>query len=126
MQSSKILATDAKTDAAILGACSAAADELSRTRVLVSALESENAAVKARLESEQKIASVVEQIATSRAAESAALRAAVKAKDETIAAKDALVANRNALIETLRKKPRSPLKRIGDILIGAAIFAIFK
>ena len=55
-----------------------------------------------------------------------ALRTALAAKDETIAAKDAVIENRERLIAELKKKSRSPIKRITDILVGAAIFAIIK
>jgi hypothetical protein len=54
------------------------------------------------------------------------LRAALDAKNETIAAKDAVIDSQGKLIEKLKKNKVSPWRRIGDILIGAAVFAILK
>ena len=125
-KSSKASGTDAKNEAAFVNACAAAADELSGSRLLISALEKENAALTDRLETEKKISSYLAEVKESREAETAALRTALAAKDETIAAKDAVIDNRERLIAELKKKARSPIKRITDILIGAAIFAIIK
>jgi hypothetical protein len=109
-----------------VNACSAAAEELSSSRLLISVLEKENAALAKRLESERQISSLLDKVNESREAESAALRTALAAKEETIAAKDAVIENRGRMIDELKKKSRSPIRRITDILIGAAIFAIIK
>ena len=85
-------------------ACAAAADELAEQRRLADALEAENSALRERLATKVRIASLLEQSNDARAAEAAALRDALAAKDQTIAAKDAVT----------------------DILIGAAVFAILK
>jgi len=110
----------------IINACAAAADELKETRSLASALDAENTALKERLVTEQRISASLVQINDARIAEAAALRSALTAKDETIAAKNALIENRGETIDALKKKSRSPLKRIADVLIGVAVFAIFK
>jgi len=61
-----------------------------------------------------------------RKSETDALRTAVAAKSEALTAKDAVIATQDKLIETLKRKKSSPWKRIGDVLIGATIFAILK
>ncbi|MEP7213501.1 MAG: hypothetical protein ABI791_10515 [Acidobacteriota bacterium] len=115
-----------RSEGSIVNACSATADELLESRRLVGALETENSALSERLETERSISSLLTKANEARGAEAAALRVALAAKDETIAAKDAVIENRREMIEALKKKPRSPLKRITDILIGAAIFAVIK
>ena len=135
-KSSKTSGTDAtnkrpaaggdSSTASIINACSAAADELLETRRLVDSLEKENTALSERLNTEKRISSLSTAESEARAAEATALRAALAAKDETIAAKDAVIANRGEMIAKLKKRSRSPLKRIADILIGVAIFAVIK
>ena len=125
-KSSKASGTDVKNEATFVNACAAAADELSGSRLLISALEEENAALRNRLEIETQISSHLAEAKESREAETAALHLALTAKDETIAAKDAVIDNRERVIAELKKKSRSPIKRITDILVGAAIFAIIK
>ena len=115
-----------QSESSVVSACAAAADELLESRRLIATLEKENGALAERLETERSISSLLVKADEARAAEAAALRVALAAKDETIAAKDAVIENRREMIEALRKKPRSPLKRITDILIGAAIFAVIK
>jgi septal ring factor EnvC (AmiA/AmiB activator) len=110
----------------VAAACAAAADELAETRRLVGSLESANAALRERLETERRISSLLENAKQARESEAAALRTALAAKDETIAAKDAIIDVRRQQIETLKKRTRSPLARVADILIGAAVFAILK
>jgi hypothetical protein len=61
-----------------------------------------------------------------RKSENDALRAALAAKNETIAAKDAVIAGQDKLIDALKQKKTSPWKRLSDVLLGAAIFAILK
>jgi hypothetical protein len=109
-----------------MAACAAAVDDLKATRTLVEALESENALLKDRLDTEIRSNAILSELDDTRHAETEALRAALAAKNETIAAKDASLASQDKLIEVLKKKKSSPLKRLGDILVGAAIFAIFK
>jgi len=109
-----------------LSACSAAADELNASRVLIDALDAENAALKSRLATEQQLSSLLTELNDTRRAENDALRTTVAAKNETIAAKDAAIASRDKLIEALKRKRPSPWRRLGDILIGAAAIAVLK
>lgn len=104
----------------------AAADELGKTRDLVTALESENRAVNERLETEKRTTTILNELNETLRNESDALRTAITAKDETIKAKDAVIAAQDKVVAALKAKKPSPLRRIGDILIGAAVFAILK
>lgn len=104
----------------------AAAVELERTRVLVATLESENNALKDRLDTEKRAAAIFTELNETRKGESEALKAAIMAKNETIAAKDAVIASQDKLIEALKAKKSSPWRRLGDVLIGATVFAILK
>lgn len=61
-----------------------------------------------------------------RKSETEALRTALAAKNEALTAKDAVITSQDKLIEILKRKKSSPWKRIGDVLIGAAIFAILR
>jgi hypothetical protein len=101
-------------------------DELAKTRLLVDALERENRAIKERLETEKRETAIMQELIETRRQESGALRAALNAKNETVAAKDAVIDSQAKLIETLKKKRSSSWRRLGDALIGAAAFAIFK
>lgn len=101
-------------------------EDLKATRVLVAALESENAALKTRIETEKQTNALLTELNETRKSETEALRGAVAAKNEAIAAKDAVIASQDKLIATLKHKKTSPWKRIGDVLIGAALFAILK
>lgn len=107
-------------------ACAAAAEDLKATRVLAEALESENRALKTRLETEKQTTALLLELNETRKSETDALQAAVTAKNETIAAKDTVIASQEKLIEALKTKKTSPWKRLGDILIGAAMIAIVK
>jgi len=104
----------------------AAAVELEKTRGLASALESENQALNERLEMEKRTTGILNELNDTRRSESDALRAAISAKNETIAAKDAVIAAQDKLAASLKAKKPSPLRRIGDVLIGAAIIAVLK
>ena len=104
----------------------AAVEELAASRVLIDALESENAALKTRLGTEKQLTVVLTELNETRKSEADALRATVAAKNETIAAKDAVIAQQDKLVEALKGKKTSPWRRIGDLLIGAAIFAVLK
>jgi uncharacterized protein YicC (UPF0701 family) len=110
----------------LIGACAATADELAKTRTLVDALEHENQAVKERLDTEKRLTETMQDLIETRRQESDALRTALSAKNEAIAAKDAVIDSQARSIETLKKKRASPWRRLGDVLIGAAVFAIFK
>lgn len=110
----------------IIPACMATAVELEQTRVLVLALESENHALAERLDTEKRTTVVLTELNETRKSEAEALRSVVTAKNETISAKTAVIGAQDKLIETLKKKKTSPWRRVGDILIGAAVFAIFK
>ncbi len=104
----------------------AAAVELERTRVLAAALDVENAALRSRLETEKQLTRMLIELNETRRSEANALRSAVEAKNETIAAKDAAIAAQDKLIAALRNKKPSPLRRLGDILIGAAVVAVLR
>jgi septal ring factor EnvC (AmiA/AmiB activator) len=110
----------------LASACAAAVDELTASRTLIDTLENENAALKTRLETEKRTTALLTELNETRKSETEALRTALAAKNETLTAKDAVIASQGKLIETLKRKKSSPWKRIGDVLIGAAIFAILK
>ncbi len=123
-QNSPNLTTRAKPD--ILAACAAAAEELSKTRVLVSELESENQLLNSRLQTEKQATVLLGELNETRKSENAALRTAIDSKNETIAAKDSVIAAQEKLVESLRRKKASPWKRVGDVLIGAAAVFILR
>lgn len=100
--------------------------ELEKARGFVTALESENQALNDRLETEKLTTAILTELNVTRKSEGDALRTAIDAKNDTIAAKDAVIAAQDQLVASLKAKRPSPLRRIGDVLIGAAILAIFK
>lgn len=100
--------------------------ELSASRVLIDALERENAALKRRLETEAAANALLTELNAVRKSETETLRTALAAKNETIAAKDAALAAQEKLIAELRRKKTSVWKRIGDIAIGAVAGAILR
>ncbi len=104
----------------------ATVDELEKTRVLVTALENENRAVKERLETEKRTTAILAELNDTRKSELDTLRSAITAKNETIAAKDSVIASQDKLIASLKTKKTSPWRRLGDLLTGVAIFAILK
>jgi len=61
-----------------------------------------------------------------RKAESEALRTALTANHETLAAKDAVIAAQDKLIEALKRKKPSPWKRLGDVLLGVGLGMVLK
>lgn len=101
-------------------------DELTASRVLIDALEHENAALKQRLETETAANAVLTELNAVRKSETEALRTALAAKNETIAAKDAAITAQDKLIAELRRKKTSIWKRIGDIAIGAVVGTILR
>ena len=110
----------------MLSACNAAADELRASRILIDELGTENAALRARLETEKRANELLTDLNETRRAESEALKSTVAAKSETIAAKDAAISAQDKLIESLKTKKRSTWARIADILLGAGVIAILK
>ncbi len=110
----------------LINACAATADELAKTRKLVTALENENQALSERLATETRSSALLRELNETRKSETEALRAAVAAKNETIAAKDAVIGKQDELVRELKAKKTSPWKRLGDVLIGVAIFAVLK
>jgi septal ring factor EnvC (AmiA/AmiB activator) len=102
----------------LVSGCAAAADELTASRILVDALEKENAEIKTRLDTEKRSTALLTELNETRMSESDALRTALAAKNEALTAKDAVIATQDKLIETLKRKKSSPWKRIGDVLIG--------
>ncbi len=111
---------------ALTAACHAAADELRASRVLIDALDAENAALKSRLATEKQMTELLTALNDTRRSENDALRIALSAKNETIAAKDAALASQDKLIDALKRKKPSPWRRLGDILIGAGAIAILR
>jgi septal ring factor EnvC (AmiA/AmiB activator) len=107
-------------------ACSAAVDDLIATRRLATALDAENKSLTERLATEKQRNALLGELNETRKSENAALETAIRAKNETIAAKDAAIAAQDKLIAELRSKRSSPWRRLGDILIGAAVIAILK
>lgn len=93
---------------------------------LIEALENENASLRARLETEKKLTTVLTELNETRKSEAESLRAALQAKDDVLAAKDALIAANEKQIAELKKRRSSPLKRLGDILIGVAVRGLLK
>ena len=93
---------------------------------IVSSLENENTALAERLETEKQTSAILKELNETRKNESSALRDALAAKNETIAAQEKVIVSQDKLIAGLKNKKRSPLGRIGDILIGAAISAVLK
>jgi hypothetical protein len=104
----------------------ATAVEVEKSRVLITALETENRLLTERLEAEKQTTAILTELTGTQRSEADALRSAVAAKDETIATKDAVIASQDRLIEALKKKKSSPWRRLGDILIGAAAGAILR
>lgn len=100
--------------------------ELAASRVLIEALERENAALKRRLETETAANALLTELNAVRKSETESLRTALAAKTETIAAKDAALAAQEKLIAELRRKKTSVWKRIGDIAIGVVAGAILR
>jgi uncharacterized protein HemX len=93
---------------------------------LIAALETENAALRSRLEAEKKITSLVTELNETRKSETESLRAALRAKDEVIAAKDVVIEVQEKQIAELKKRKSSPLKRIADVLIGVAVGGLLR
>ena len=89
-------------------------------------METENGALRSRLDTEKRANELLSELNETRRAESEALKATVTAKNETIAAKDAAISSQDKLIESLKTKKRSPWFRIADILLGAGVIAILK
>ena len=94
--------------------------------MLAAALETENGALKRQLETTKQSIDLLNELNETRKSETDSLRQTVAAKNEAIAAKDAVIASQDKLIAELKNKKSSPWKRLGDVLIGAAIVAIFK
>lgn len=110
----------------VIGACAAAVDELKASRGLIDAVETENNALNERLETEKQTTALLTELNATRKSESVSLRAVIAAKNETIAAQEKVIASQDKLVAELKAKKRSPWSRVGDILIGAAIFAVLK
>ena len=107
-------------------ACMAVAVEFEKTRILATALESENMALNERLATERQATALLTELNNTRKSETEAIRSSLAAKNETIAAKDNVIVSQDKLITALKDKKTSPWRRLGDVLIGAAVFAILK
>jgi len=103
-----------------LNACSAAVNELKASRRLIELFETETALLKERLSTEKHTTSLLLELTATQKAESEALRNALNAKNETVAAKDKVIETQSKLVDALNKKKTSPWRRIGDVLIGVA------
>ena len=114
------------SDKNITNACAAAVDELTKTRLLADALERENKLLNERLETEKQSVVLLSELNNTRKSETEALRSAVDAKNKTITAKDAVIGKQDELVRELKNKKTSPWKRLGDVLIGVAVFAVLK
>lgn len=110
----------------LIDACAATADELVKTRTLVTVLEAENKTLSERLDTESRSSALLKELNETRKSETEALRAAVVAKNETIGAKNAVIGRQDDLVRELKNKKTSPWKRLGDVLLGVAIFAVLK
>ena len=100
--------------------------ELAAADRLIEALERENAALRERLDTEKQAITVLTELNDARRREADALRTALAAKNETIAAKDAALEAQAGVIEDLRRKRTSIWKRIGDVAIGIAAGALLR
>ena len=116
----------AANEAAIRNACADAAEDLKATRKLADALDAENDLLKKRLETANETTAIYAELNETRRAEANALRETIKAKNETIAAQTKLIGSHERLAEKLKKKKPSLIQRIGDVLLGAAIFAVLR
>ncbi len=110
----------------LIDACAAAAEELAKTRQLASAFEEENRTLVERLEIAKRSSAIQKELNETRKSETEALKAAVAAKNETIATKDAVIGKQEDLVRELKNKKTSPWKRLGDVLLGVAVFAVLK
>ena len=99
---------------------------MTASRRLIELLESETALLKDRLATEKQTTSLLLELTATQKAESEALRNAINAKNETIAAKDKVIETQSKLVDALNKKKTSPWKRIGDVLIGVAAGMVFR
>lgn len=113
-------ATVANRDA-VFAACANAARDLAATRKLVAALDDENKALNERLATERQLTTTLAELNATRKSESEALRTAITAKDETIAAKNSAIDAQAKLIENLKRKRTSILGRISGVIAGAAV-----
>jgi homoserine dehydrogenase len=93
---------------------------------LIAALETENAVLRSRLEAEKRVSSLLLELNLTRKSEAESLRAALKAKEEVVTAKTEVIAIQEKQIAELKKRKSSPLKRVGDILIGVAAAVLLK
>lgn len=113
-------------DENLINACAATADELAKTRKFVTVLEAENKMLSERLDTETRSSTLLRELNETRKSEAETLRATVAAKNKSIAAKDAVIGKQDELVRELKNKKTSPWKRLGDVLIGVAIFAVLK
>lgn len=110
----------------LINSCAATVNDLSATKQLVTALETENTLLKERLDTEKRTTATLLELNETRKAETTSLRETVAAKNEAIGAKNDVIASQDKLIAELKNKKSSPLKRLGDVLIGVAVSAILR
>jgi hypothetical protein len=110
----------------VLASCAAAADELAAIRELSREQELENAALRQRLSTEERYSSLLLELDSTRKAETQALREALEARRAESAAKDAVIAAQQKLIDELRRRKRSPLAIVRDVLTGLGAGLLIK
>ena len=93
---------------------------------LIAALETENAALRSRLEAEKTITSLLTELNETRKSETESLGKALRAKDEVVAAKDAVITLQEKQIAELKKRKTSVLKRLADVLLGVAVGGLLR
>ena len=122
----KVQGSKFKVDEGAIAACAAAVDELKASRALITALESENASLRSRVETEKQITALLAELNETRNSESDALRKTIDAKNEAIAAKQQVIDSQEKLMANLKGRKRSVIGRLGDLLLGAAVIAVLK
>jgi hypothetical protein len=89
-------------------------------------LETANGALEERLAMEKRQTELLRELNETRKSETAALAAALNAKNQTITAKDSVIVSQEKLIETLKRKKTSPWKRLADVLIGVGVGVVLR
>lgn len=100
--------------------------ELEAARNLIAASETETQLLRDRLETEKRLTQTLEALAASQRSETQALRSALDANAEALAAKNSVIASHEKLIAELKRNKSSPWRRIGDVLAGAAAVMLLK
>jgi hypothetical protein len=94
--------------------------------VLIAATEAEGAALRERLETEKRLTRALDELTATQRSEAQALRTALTANGEALAARNTVIASQAKLLDELKRKKPSPWRRLGDILVGAAAVLVLK